>query len=128
MSDSISQVAAQARAAANVLALATRSTKDAALEAMAQALLDNVAAILTANATDVANAEANGTQPHMIDRLRLDESRIAGMAQGLREVAGLPDPVGTGVLRGGASFSATTGRSFSSVVRDGVAGRGVRRI
>src|SRR5690242_2834594 len=99
MPDSISQVAAQARAAANVLALATRSAKDAALEAMAQTLLDNSATILDANATDVANAEANGTAPHMIDRLRLDASRVAGMAQGLREVAGLPDPVGT-VLRG----------------------------
>lgn len=99
MPDSISPVAAQARAAANVLALAHRSTKDAALEAMAQALLDGSATILAANATDVANAAREGTPAHMVDRLRLDESRVAAMAQGLREVAGLPDPVGT-VLRG----------------------------
>ena len=99
MPDSITQAAAHARAAANVLALATRSTKDAALEAMAQALVDHRAEILEANAADVARAEGAGTPPHMIDRLRLDDARIAGMAQGLREVAGLPDPVGT-VLRG----------------------------
>ncbi|MET3963284.1 glutamate-5-semialdehyde dehydrogenase [Marmoricola sp. OAE513] len=99
MPDSISQVALRAREAANVLALATRSTKDAALEAMAAALVASSAEILTANAADVASAEAAGTPAHMIDRLRLDDSRIAGMAQGLREVAGLPDPVGT-VLRG----------------------------
>src|SRR4051812_5772654 len=98
MPDSISQVAVRARAAANVLALATRSTKDAALEAMAVALIDNSAAILAANAADVSAAQAAGTPDHMIDRLRLDESRVAGMAQGLREVAGLPDPVGN-VLR-----------------------------
>lgn len=99
MPDSISQVAVRARAAANVLALATRSAKDAALEAMAQALVDHSATILAANATDVANAESLGTSAHLIDRLRLDEQRIAAMAQGLREVAGLPDPVGN-VLRG----------------------------
>ncbi len=89
----------RAREAATVLALATRSEKDAALEAMAQALLDEQTTILAANDADVAAAEAAGTAPHLIDRLRLDESRIAGMAQGLREVAGLPDPVGE-VLRG----------------------------
>jgi glutamate-5-semialdehyde dehydrogenase len=95
----ITQAALRARDAANVLALATRSTKDAALEAMAAALVANGADILAANAVDVAAAEESGTPAHMIDRLRLDESRIGGMAQGLREVAGLPDPVGT-VLRG----------------------------
>lgn len=99
MPDSLSQVAERARAAANVLALATRSAKDAALESMASALLAHSSVVLAANAIDVAQAEAAGTPAHMIDRLRLDESRIASMAQGLREVAGLPDPVGT-VLRG----------------------------
>lgn len=98
MSD-ITQVAQRAREAANVLALATRSVKDAALEAMAAALVEHGSEILAANAADVAAAEAAGTPAHMIDRLRLDESRVAAMAQGLREVAGLPDPVGT-VLRG----------------------------
>jgi len=99
MSDTIAQVAARAREASTVLALATRAAKDAALEAMAQSLLENSATILAANAQDVAVAERAGTPAHMIDRLRLDESRVAGMAQGLREVAGLPDPVGE-VLRG----------------------------
>jgi len=99
MSDLITAVATRARSAANVLALATRTSKDAALEAMAGALVENSAQILAANAEDVTAAEAGGTPEHMIDRLRLDESRIAGMAQGLREVAGLADPVGT-VVRG----------------------------
>ncbi len=99
MSDLIAPVATRAREAANVLALATRSAKDAALEEMAAALVANAGEILAANAQDVDAATAAGTPDHMIDRLRLDDSRIAGMAQGLREVAGLPDPVGT-VLRG----------------------------
>ncbi|MFL6024295.1 MAG: glutamate-5-semialdehyde dehydrogenase [Marmoricola sp.] len=99
MSDLITAAATRARAAANVLALATRTSKDAALEAMAAALVTEQAAVLAANAGDVAAAEAAGTAAHMIDRLRLDPSRIEGMAQGLREVAGLPDPVGT-VVRG----------------------------
>jgi glutamate-5-semialdehyde dehydrogenase len=99
MAETIEQVAARAREAANVLALATRSTKDAALEAMAAALLDHTTELLAANADDVARARQADTPDHLIDRLRLDESRVAGMAQGLREVAGLPDPVGE-VLRG----------------------------
>src|SRR5690242_9140834 len=94
MSSSIATAARSARLAANELALARRARKDAALEAMAQALLERTAEILAANAEDVAAAEAAGTPAHMIDRLRLDETRVAGMAQGLREVAGLPDPVG----------------------------------
>jgi glutamate-5-semialdehyde dehydrogenase len=97
--DTITEAAQRARAAANVLALATRSTKDAALEAMAVALEVGSAEILIANGNDIAAAQEIGTPAHMIDRLRLDESRIAGMAHGLREVAGLPDPVGI-VLRG----------------------------
>ena len=99
MSDPIVQVATRAREAAAVLALATRSTKDAALEAMAQALLDSTDRILAANADDVAAAEDAGTAAHLIDRLRLDSGRVASMAQGLRDVAALPDPVGE-VLRG----------------------------
>ena len=99
MSEQIAQVATRARDAATVLALATRATKDAALEAMAQALLDGSDRILAANAEDVTAAERAGTGAHLIDRLRLDSTRVAAMAQGLREVAGLPDPVGE-VLRG----------------------------
>src|SRR3954447_3443776 len=99
MSDQIVEVATRARAAAAVLALATRSVKDAALESMAQALLDQTDRVLSANSDDVAAAEDAGTPAHLIDRLRLDSARVTAMAQGLREVAALPDPVGE-VLRG----------------------------
>ncbi len=92
-------VAARARVASTALALATRAAKDAALEAMAAALLADTSAILAANATDVEAARSSGTPDHLIDRLRLDEARLAAMAQGLLDVVGLPDPVGE-VLRG----------------------------
>ena len=76
-----------------------RALKDAALRAMAQALLDSQETILAANGEDVTRAEAAGTPSNIVDRLRLDNDRLATMAQGLRDVAGLPDPVGE-VLRG----------------------------
>ncbi len=91
--------ARRARTASHALALATRATKDAALRAMADALVEAAPQVLAANADDVRRAEEAGTGAHMIDRLRLDEARIEGMAQGLRDVAGLPDPVGD-VVRG----------------------------
>ncbi len=93
-------MARNARTASRALALATRATKDAALQAMADGLLGAEAAVLAANDEDVARAEADGTPPNIIDRLRLTPERVAGMAQGLRDVAGLPDPVGE-VVRGG---------------------------
>ncbi len=100
MSDSaFAVVAARARAAAHELALATRATKDAALHAMAAALLADADAVLEANAADVRAALERGTPEHLVDRLRLDRARLEAMAAGLREVAGLPDPVGE-VLRG----------------------------
>jgi len=92
-------VATRARMASNELALATRAVKDAALEAMAEALLADEGRILTANLADVEMASAAGISEHLVDRLRLDRSRLVSMAQGLREVAGLPDPVGE-VVRG----------------------------
>ena len=91
--------ARRARAAATVMATAPTRTKDAALDSMAGALGARTAEILAANATDVARAKAAGTPGHIIDRLSLDERRVAGMADGLRQVAGLPDPVGA-VIRG----------------------------
>ncbi|MBA3742902.1 glutamate-5-semialdehyde dehydrogenase [Sporichthya sp.] len=91
--------ARRARVAATDLAVASRATKDAALQAMADALLAAAPAVLEANAGDCERAAANGTPEAMIDRLRLDDGRIAAMAQGLRDVAGLPDPVGE-VVRG----------------------------
>ncbi|MDN4162818.1 glutamate-5-semialdehyde dehydrogenase [Nocardioides abyssi] len=93
-------LAVRAREAARVLAIATRAQKDAALEAMADALLAEAPTLLAANAEDVARAEEGGTPPNVVDRLRLTDDRLAGMAQGLRDVAGLPDPVGE-VVRGG---------------------------
>ncbi|WP_322938325.1 glutamate-5-semialdehyde dehydrogenase [Nocardioides bizhenqiangii] len=93
-------VARRARVAGRELALANRATKDAALQAMAAALLEREAEVLGANADDVQRAEHGGVPTNIIDRLRLTPDRIAGMAQGLRDVAGLPDPVGE-VVRGG---------------------------
>ena len=66
---------------------------------MADALAKAETAVLEANAVDVARAEENGTSAALIDRLRLTPDRIAGMVQGLRDLAGLPDPVGD-VVRG----------------------------
>ena len=91
--------AVAARTASRALATASRATKDAALQAMAGRLLAAQDAILAANATDVAAAEASGTSAAMVDRLRLTPQRLQGMADGLRQLAGLPDPVGD-VVRG----------------------------
>ncbi|HEY0952396.1 glutamate-5-semialdehyde dehydrogenase [Nocardioides sp.] len=97
--DLVLAVAERARAASHGLALATRAEKDRALEAMADALLAREAEVLAANDEDVARAESGGTPANIVDRLRLTPERVAGMAQGLRDVAGLPDPVGE-VVRG----------------------------
>ena len=96
------EVLASARAsqaAAAELALLPRSVKDLALQAMADALLDRRSEILAANELDVQAAIAGGTAESLVDRLRLTPSRVDAMAAGLRELAGLPDPVGT-VVRG----------------------------
>ena len=83
----------QAKAArAEVAALTTRQ-KNAALEAMAQGLLEDQGAILAANEQDLEAARGH-ISPVMLDRLRLTPERIAAMAQGIRDVAALPDPVG----------------------------------
>ena len=92
--------ARRARTASHGLALATREQKDRALRSMADGLLAARAEVLAANAEDVQRAEAAGTPPNIVDRLRLTDDRLAGMVQGLRDVAGLPDPVGE-VVRGG---------------------------
>jgi glutamate-5-semialdehyde dehydrogenase len=95
----VQEQAEKARTAALTLSSATRATKDAALIAMADSLAKSETAILEANQRDVASAEANGTSAALIDRLRLTADRIAGMVEGLRELAALPDPVGD-VVRG----------------------------
>lgn len=88
-----------AKAASTDLAVATRAMKDAALHAIADALVAQRTEILRANAADVDAARADGTPDNIIDRLRLDESRIAAMADGARDVAALPDPIGE-IIRG----------------------------
>jgi glutamate-5-semialdehyde dehydrogenase len=95
----VHDVARRARAAAADLATLPRADKDAALLAMADALEERAAEVLAGNAQDVARAEQGGTSTAIVDRLRLTEPRITGMAGGLRKVAGLPDPVGE-VVRG----------------------------
>jgi glutamate-5-semialdehyde dehydrogenase len=91
--------ALRARDASLVLARATRAAKDAALHAMADALAKAETEVLQANESDVARAEAAGTGSALVDRLRLTPDRVAGMVDGLRALAGLPDPVGD-VVRG----------------------------
>ena len=87
-----------AKAAWPELATAGTETKNAALMAMADALEKDCAAILEANAADVEAARGSISDV-MLDRLRLDEKRIAGMADGVRQVAKLPDPVGRVITR-----------------------------
>jgi glutamate-5-semialdehyde dehydrogenase len=90
----IPELARRAKAASRVLATASTGLKDDALSAAADLLEARSADVLAANAQDVAAAEAAGIGAGLVDRLRLDEARIGGMAGGLRQVAGLADPVG----------------------------------
>lgn len=92
--DALGALGARAKAASRTLAIASTSVKNAALLAAADALEARAGEVLAANAADVARAEADGVSATVIDRLRLDVGRIASMADGLRQVAGLPDPVG----------------------------------
>lgn len=98
MSDVI-RVCERARVAARATALLSREHKDTALHAIADALDANAYRVLTANALDVEAAVANGTEPGIIDRLTLTPARLADIAQAVRDVANLPDPVGD-VVRG----------------------------
>ncbi len=84
----------RARAAGRVLATADTAAKDAALRAAADLLVERCDRILAANVADVAQAQAGGRSATVVDRLRLDEARVASMADGLRKVAALADPVG----------------------------------
>ena len=88
------EILKNAKAAAVELGILDTEAKNAALLAMADALESSAESILEANAKDVENARGVLSEV-MLDRLRLDTKRIAGMAQGIREVAALPDPVGT---------------------------------
>ncbi len=84
----------RAKAASRVLASAPTALKDAALLRAADLLIERAAEIGVANEADLAEAAAGGMAPGPLDRLRLSPTRLAGMAEGLRTVAALPDPVG----------------------------------
>lgn len=83
-----------AKQAARKLAVLSTTIKNQALVSMADALEQECASILAANAMDVENGNAKGLPQSLVDRLLLNESRIKGMADGLRQIAGLPDPIG----------------------------------
>ena len=85
----------RAKAAAPLLAATSTAAKDRALQAAADGLQSRGAELLEANEADLAAAKEAGISPTLLDRLRLTPARIDGMAGGLRQVAGLPDPVGT---------------------------------
>ena len=90
----MADLGARARAAASELAIAAPEARRAALEAAADAVWQGRADILDANARDLAAARDKGLSPAMMDRLALDEGRIAAIAEGLRAVAAQDDPVG----------------------------------
>ena len=94
LNEQMTRLAKQAKAASRELAKLTTGKKNACLLAMATALEQNAAALKEANALDMDAAAKNGLPSAMLDRLKLDDKRIAAMAKGLREVAALADPVG----------------------------------
>ena len=95
----VADLAAAARRASRRLGLLSRADKDAALRAMADALDSASADIIAANDEDVARGRAEGLAEGLIDRLRLDRARVSVVAEALRDIAALPDPVGE-VVRG----------------------------
>ena len=90
----VGELGRRAKVASAALASAPSADKDAALLAAADLLQQRADDLLAANRLDVEAAEAAGLEAGPLDRLRLTEARIAGMAAGLRAVAGLPDPIG----------------------------------
>ena len=84
----------EAQLASEILAVTDTAQKNKTLLHAADLLIRETDGILAANAVDVKNAEEKGVSPAMVDRLRLNPTRIEGMADGLRQVAGLNDPVG----------------------------------
>ncbi|QIG54243.1 glutamate-5-semialdehyde dehydrogenase [Altererythrobacter sp. BO-6] len=90
----VERLARKARAAQRMLAAVPSDAKAAALISAAKALRGDASAILAANARDIEAGEARGLSPAMLDRLRLDEARLEGVAAGVEAVAQLPDPVG----------------------------------
>ena len=87
-------VGVAARAASRVVAASPTAQRDAALLAMADTIVARAEALKSANALDLAAGRANGLDDALLDRLELTDARIEGMAEGLRQIATLPDPVG----------------------------------
>src|SRR5215218_4885693 len=94
MSEQVTELGRRSRLASRRLASASTAEKDAALLTAADLLVERTPEILAANAADTEHAADGGMEPGPLDRLRLSERRIADMADGLRKVAALPDPVG----------------------------------
>ncbi len=92
--DYMQTVGRQARAASRAMARADTSTKNKALQALAAAIRREAASILAANAEDLAAARAAGLDEALIDRLTLSEKGVAAMAEGVEQIATLPDPIG----------------------------------
>ena len=90
----MTQLGQQARAASRVLARATTAEKNAALLAMADAIMAAEPALLLANGKDMAAGKEKGLDAALLDRLEFNKERILGMAEGIRQIAALPDPVG----------------------------------
>lgn len=90
---SVKELGKNAKEASRVLSVA-KSSKNEALKNIAKALTDNADFIIEANNIDIENGKENGLSDAMIDRLRLDKERIEGIAQGVREIIAMPDPVG----------------------------------
>ena len=88
------QIGQAARAASRQMAMADTAAKNRALEAIAQAILDSSAQLIAENAKDVVAAHANGLDAASIDRLTLTDKTVQGMAEGLRQIAQLPDLIG----------------------------------
>jgi glutamate-5-semialdehyde dehydrogenase len=99
LATSLNEKLERARVAARTLATTASGAKDAGLEAIAQAVESGADRILPANELDLANGRENGLSAGLQDRLKLDEARLKGLAQAVRDVIALPDPVGE-VLRG----------------------------
>jgi glutamate-5-semialdehyde dehydrogenase len=94
LKEQVTDLAQRARVAASALALASTDQKNKALNAMADAIEKASAQIQKENAVDMKQGEAAGLSKALLDRLLLDEARVKGMAQGLREMAALADPIG----------------------------------
>src|SRR5688572_19403394 len=94
LTEQMTHLAIQARAASRELARLTTAEKNECLTVMADALELNRDDIKKANARDMEAGAQSGLPTAMLDRLKLDDKRVAAMAEGLREVAALPDPIG----------------------------------